>query len=615
MAGGGGRGSTSAAIVLDGSYSMSASSGGVALFEEAKERAREVLGSLDEGDEVVLLVPGGSVSQATDAVRDLDLVRERIDAATPGRSAVEMAVAVREAARALGQARHPNREVHVISDFQRSAWESLEEGETHPEPVGLFLFPVGGEEPPPNSWVESVDFSGQILEKGSPIEFRTVIASGPGFGPREVEVEMEVGGQLVDRRRIDLGPASRVALTFRETFREDGLHLGTITIRSGQGLQDDDRRHFLLRTARGVPVLLVSGNQSATRFLRAALSPEGAEAGTFAIREAPLHELESASREREAVVILADVERFTEAELTGLKSYLSQGGGLLVFPGPRMDAAAWGRSFLPKFLPGSLADLRSDPGAITITRIDSSHPLFDVFREGDGGVTDVRFTRTLQFRPRAGTAVLASYSTGNPAILESSLLPGRVLFFTSSLDPSWSDLPLTGVFLPLVHEAVRYLSETSAKTSQDLDVGEGATIWLPRVPEGGGVTLHSPAGTRRAVALEPGPGGYALRLPDATDPGFWVFESARSETLAAVAVNIPAAESDLTRIPVAEIHDRLEFAGTVLEGEGELSKQVREARVGREIGRWFLWAAACLLLLEMILAARARMPIAEEATP
>ena len=32
------------------------------------------------------------------------------------------------------------------------------------------------------------------------------------------------------------------------------------------------------------------------------------------------------------------------------------------------------------------------------------------------------------------------------------------------------------------------------------------------------------------------------------------------------------------------------------------------AFVGREIGRWFLWAAAFLLCLEMILAARMRMP-------
>ena len=34
----------------------------------------------------------------------------------------------------------------------------------------------------------------------------------------------------------------------------------------------------------------------------------------------------------------------------------------------------------------------------------------------------------------------------------------------------------------------------------------------------------------------------------------------------------------------------------------------REARLGREIGKWFLWAAALLLLLEMFLAARQTGP-------
>jgi hypothetical protein len=237
-----------------------------------------------------------------------------------------------------------------------------------------------------------------------------------------------------------------------------------------------------------------------------------------------------------------------------------------------------------------------------------------VFREGEGGLTEVRFTRTLQFRPQAGTAVLASYSTGDPAIVESSLLPGRVLFFTSSLDPAWSDLPLTGTFVPLLHEAVRYLSESSSKSAHEIDVGHSATVWLPSVPEGGGVTLRSPGGDTRVVGLEPGPGGYALELPEADVPGFWTFESAAAETLVALAASIPARESDLTRVPATEIGDRYEGARSAVLGSGEgLTREVREARLGREIGRAFLWAAALLLIAEMLLAARARAPVAEGA--
>jgi hypothetical protein len=359
---------------------------------------------------------------------------------------VDLASVVREGARQLESARYPNREIHVISDFQAGSWAGLrDEDASALGVVRLFLLPVGEDRVPVNAWVDSVDFSGQILERGSPVAFRAIVASGPGFDSEPIEVEMEVDGEIVDRRRVDLGPNARVALTFHATFEQDGLHRGSVALDgSGTGLADDDRRFFTLRTARELPVLLVSDDPRAARYLESALAPEGALAGGFAVRRGDASELETASREREAVIVLADVERVGETGLAGLKSFLSEGGGLLVFPGPRTDAAAWGRSFLPKFLPGRLADVRTTEDGFRVGELDPSHPLFDLFREGEGGIGDVRFTRTLELRPEAGTSILATYANGDAAILESALLPGHVLFFTSSLDPSWSDLPLTG---------------------------------------------------------------------------------------------------------------------------------------------------------------------------
>ncbi len=610
-AAGSGGGSTSAVILLDGSYSMRAPTEDGTLFDLARERAREILDTFEDGDEVIVVVPGAPEASRAEPLRDLGMAGERVSLAEPGLQAVDGGAEVERALAALESARHPNREIHVVSDFQRGGWPEVDD-EGLPPGVGLFLHPVG-EAAPPNAWVDDVDFSGQILEKGNPIEFRVVVASGPGFDPKEVDVEMEIDGRVVDRRRIDLGPSSRVAMTFQETFAEDGIHLGTVVMRSGVGLLEDDRRAFTLRTAREVPVLVVCPDERSRRYLQAALAPEGGVTGSFGVRVAEARELESASRGRESVIVLAGLERLTEAELAGIKTFLSDGGGLLVFPGARTDAAAWSRSFLPKFLPGTLADVVQAEEPFRIAQTDASHPLFELFRD-DEALADVRFTRSLSLRPQAGSAVLATYSNGLPALLESSLLPGRVLHFTSALDPQWSDLPLTGTYLPLLHECVRYLSETGERAAHRLVVGDGATVWLPAVPEGGAVTLRTPSGETRAVGPEPGPGGYALELTQADAPGFWVFESQAGDTLAALAAGIDVRESDLDRVPVDELQDRLgPERGVVLGEEAGLSREVKEARVGREIGRWFLWAAALLLLAEMMVASRFRAPEAAAA--
>lgn len=606
LAGGDAGGSTSAVIVLDASWSMGARAGEEIQFETARDRAREIIGTFADGDEVYLFAPGGhGTSERSEALRDLGLVRERLEAVEVGRRAVDLAASLREAVAQLDEARYPNREVHVVSDFQRSAIE-LDEAEALPENVRVFFHPIG-EQAPPNAWIDSVDFSGQILERGSPVEFRAVVAAGPGFPASEVEVELEVDGRVADRRRIDLGPAGRVPLTFRETLRNDGLHTGTVQLRGADGAPEDDRRYFTFRAEKEIPVLVVCPDERIRRYLVTALAPQAETAGVFSVRQGSVDDLRSASREREAVIVVADVERFAERELAGLKAFLSEGGGLLVFPGPRTDATAWGRTLLPKFIPGSFATVLTGDEPFGFAARQDPHPLFAVFEGGDRGIPEVRFTRALRFRPQAGTAVLASYENGAPALVESSLLPGRALMFTSSLDPNWSDLPLTGAYLPLLHESVRYLSETGSRTARQLEVGEGATIWTSVVPDGGGVTLIAPDGRERAVPPEPGPGGYALKLDEADEPGFWTFRTAAGDTIASFAASVPRAESDPTRADAAELEHRLDgLRGGVLTAGPGLGAQVREARVGREIGRYFLWAAALLMLLEMFLASRLR---------
>ena len=49
--------------------------------------------------------------------------------------------------------------------------------------------------------------------------------------------------------------------------------------------------------------------------------------------------------------------------------------------------------------------------------------------------------------------VLARFDAGAPALVERQVGSGRVLLWASTLDLSWSDLPLKPVFLPFVHRA------------------------------------------------------------------------------------------------------------------------------------------------------------------
>lgn len=606
------RGAASAAIILDSSASMGARVSSETYFELARKQALDLVESFSEGDELFLFFPGSGVTESPTGVRDRALVRDRLAAAQPGLGAANLDETARRAAQALANAYHPNREIHLFSDFQRTAWPEPPAGAApFDSNIRTFLIPVAADgiagDGIPNDAVESIDLSGQLLDTGVPLEIRSVVASGSRSAARDLELELEVDGRVVDRRRAGVASGGRATTVFHEAFAREGIHSGRVRVLAEDAFPLDDGRWFSLRTDREVPVLVV-GEEVSTRFLAFAISPgETNGSGSFAVRRGDVRDLGTLSLERESVVLLADVPQLNETALQSIKSFLGAGGGVFVWLGPHVDRDAWARDFFPRFLPARVGGLREAPAGESwkIVRLDPTHSLFDLFRGEGGGLSDARFTRHWDLAPEPGTTSLATFSNGAAALLESTLLPGRVLAFTSSLDSRWSDFPLTGSFLPFVHEAVRVLASTASQEARSLEIGENATLWLPTLPPGGGVVLRSPSGEERQVAGRTGANGVAFNLEGADQPGVWTFTSARGETLATYAVNLPARESDFATLPLAEVESR--FApkqSTVLDAAGNLAEQVRESRVGREIGTYFLWAAAVFLALEMLVAGR-----------
>ena len=91
---------------------------------------------------------------------------------------------------------------------------------------------------------------------------------------------------------------------------------------------------------------------------------------------------------------------------------------------------------------------------VVISDVKFDHPIFEVFQQS-GRLAAAHVIGYFRSQPAANATVLARFEDGSPALLESQPGKGRVLLFTSSLGPSWNDLPLTPLYLPFVHQMVR----------------------------------------------------------------------------------------------------------------------------------------------------------------
>ncbi len=153
----------------------------------------------------------------------------------------------------------------------------------------------------------------------------------------------------------------------------------------------------------------------------------------------------------------------------------------------------------PTCCPGKLGAVvdRTDGRGATIGFRDYSHPVFEVFKAPRSG--DFSAARVLRYRaiePGPTDRVIARYDDGAVAAVEKRVGTGRVIAWTTTLDDSWTDLALKPVYLPLVHQFTRYLSQYE-QTSYWSTVGQ--VIDLSAALQGEGRSRRRDAG-RRAPA-------------------------------------------------------------------------------------------------------------------
>jgi len=111
--------------------------------------------------------------------------------------------------------------------------------------------------------------------------------------------------------------------------------------------------------------------------------------------------------------------------------------------------------------------------------------------------------------------------------------------FTSSLGASWNDLPLTPLYLPLVHQMIRYIGNREAESWHAL----GETFRVEKEPQGAAPAVDSPDGARlNENRLTP----EGDLLVTGKQPGFYRLRYADRPDFAAV--NLNANEGDFTKL-------------------------------------------------------------------
>ncbi|MEJ2539416.1 MAG: BatA domain-containing protein [Gemmatimonadota bacterium] len=606
-----GSGPTERVILLDRSWSMAAGD----RWERGVEAAREAVASLGPLDRASLVVFDQGAETVVRGAPDAQPVRAALDTLATGARATAMGPGLKLVETILQDSDLAAGEVVIVSDFQANGWTG-DEGVAFPDGTTVRTVELGGDEVD-NRAVTQVALNRERVESRDRISPAARIVRTGGNAEAEVEVRLELDGRVVQTRPVTLPAEGAAGVAFDPVTVARRHTLLTVAL-AADDLPQDDTWNVVLSPGRATQVHLLSRGSRGTAgplYLRNAL--EISEEQAFQVTASDGVPGPGTLSERH-VVLLNDRSFPGGAEGARLAEWVRAGGGLILVAGERGGWPADATDLFPGTL-GGVVD-REDARGERLVGLDYDHPVFEVFRGArQGDFASARFYRARSFQVEEGDSVrvLARFDDGSAALAERRVGEGRVLVWSSTLDAFWTDLALKPVFLPFVHQLVRYASGRNPAveaftTGQVLDVTDAGAM----ESAGLGEVAEALASSEERVALTPtgetvdlDEGRHFLSLDHA---GFYQIRPPGQDGIrpVAIAVNVDRREAELAvrdaREIVAAVGGAVDGTPTGSAAQGPEAERLRQEDLERRqsLWRYLLLGALALLLLETLLSNR-----------
>jgi hypothetical protein len=450
--GGGAHEPTALVVILDNSPSSGAVVNGRPVLDRLRVAAHASIARTTSADRVWLILADGVVRGGT-----RETLLASAESTTAGWQRLDLVDAVERAARLVHGEPLPGREVHVLSDLQRTA---LAAGRAQ-VPSGVRVLTLEPGRPASNRGIAAV----RVTEGAAVVE--VVGSTGPA---QAVPVTVRVGSRAAARGMA--APGSAIAVPLPTQSIAPGWWSGEAALEPDE-LRADDRRPFVWRVA---PPARVMATPGAGPFVAAAL--------------AVLREGRRVGDGRDVVIGDAPV-----------------GGGAHAIVAPPADPALLGqanRALAARGLPWRWGGAGT-PGPIVAPDL--------------GMIAGVQVTRRYRLEGAGsgepGAAEVLATVNGEPWLVRS----GSVIAIGSRLDTAWTTLPATPGFVPFVDALVNRViaGEAEVATAEGAPRVEfrlrgadtvGATVFGPDpresdlTPATAAIAVAAMGGAARAEVLD-----------------------------------------------------------------------------------------------------------------
>ena len=572
---GGSHDPTALALVIDNSMSTTVIRDGRRLLDTLKAVAHQSVTAAGHDDVIWVVRAGTSWEPAVPG--GVEEARAAVDATGPSHTAGDLGRAMERARALVAQSDLPQREVHVFTDLQATAFATSSPGGDG-IPVVVFGAPASGAV---NKGIEGVSLGGGLPPLAGQRTEAAVSITGESAGDT-VGVRLYIGGQVRAAARAPAGTTVRLPAGPFPAGRVEG-HVEI----DADPLTADDRRYFSLMVRDPTPVALLGAHSIFLAEALAVLEESDRIALVAPTLAATLVSVGGEGIERRAIMQSTVVAPHPDpAQLPALNRRLAEAGIPFRYDpgtgvGARIDSSD---------LPVDLGEVEIRSFFHIVPADGVSQPAGASASASGGAANEVAMDGESDTSPpgRTEPGSLVALSSGHPWLVAGKGPAGPYILLASPLDGTSTTLPVSAAMVPLLEWSIERWTDGGNETGSILS---GASIHPPpttttiRDPEG---NMHAVDGDQPFLATTMG-GLYRMLDGDSI--------------LGTAAVNPPVEESDLTPASAREVRRAIPGATVIVNEAASWSGEIFRTGRGPEPWRLITAVVLCLLIAETILAA------------
>ena len=572
-------------IYLDNSYSLSNKvAEDLTGLDAAVQLAHELVNSYPQGTRFRLLT--NDFKSASQYYTSAETITDRLtEVKHSGANRTVTEVVDRLDVVPLGE-QNSEREIFMISDFQRHQWQPGKEELRQDNVSDIFLLPLDFEASR-NVYVDSVYLDQPVVFSASDNIIHVVLANAGMEVVEDVPVNLSVGGQQVANSSISIPAKGKASLSFQLNFPLQPFTLATLSFQDFP-LTFDNSFHFVIQQAPKINVLEITEEVEET-----AISQVYADSTYFKFESTAPGNVNLASMQTNDLLILNGLSSVGESLQAALLEFQQSGGNIFLIPGEGGMPAAI--DYLAQNLAFEKVEMEE---AVRLSPIPLEHPFFeDIFEESEE-MFDMPKARPLRSWEGSREDIIALQS-GHPFLSRNE----QLYLLSSPLEEEFTNFHQHALFVPVMYK----IAFNSQQVSNNLYHTTDENFIRLKLEEPEGDEVYKLQNEEQEIIPNQRVGDRMLQieLPSyLVEPGFYQLLK-ENEVVYQLAFNHQQQESQLDQLSVEELEEEVEGIPQMEVisdiGMDNIGASVEEKFKGEALWKWTLLLALLALLAEVLL--------------